>query len=262
MRHPFLMHGILALSALHLAVTNQDDMREHYIRASKAHQNQAVVGLSRLAGKLKPSHCNAAFTLSNIMMIFSFALPEIIGQTPGQSPLDDLYEVFLATRESVDVLASTADWIGDGELKPLLQYDKAQPKMPDTSRLAIMSLAQMNANLARKDPHHDKELYDTTIKHLGYSLDKVARGGETIIVAFQWIFQVPSEYMELYRQREPFALVILAHYAVIIHFLRRHWWMGEWGLRLVREIGQHLDANWRNSITWVLDATGYYIPPV
>ncbi|KAL4866090.1 hypothetical protein BDV12DRAFT_139516 [Aspergillus spectabilis] len=262
MRHPFLMHGILALSALHLAVTNQDDTREHYIRASKAHQKQAVVGLSRLAGKLKPSHCNAAFTLSNIMMIFSFALPEIIGQTPGQSPLDDLYEVFLATRESVDVLASTTDWIGDGELKPLFQYDKAQPTMPDTSRLAIMSLAQMNANLARKDPHHDKELYDTTIKHLGFSLDRVARGGETMIVAFQWIFQVPSEYMELYRQREPFALVILAHYAVIIHFLRRHWWMGEWGLRLVREIGQHLDANWRNSITWVLDATGYYIPPV
>ncbi|KAL4884437.1 hypothetical protein BJY04DRAFT_8435 [Aspergillus karnatakaensis] len=262
MRHPFLMHGILALSALHLAVTNKNSTKDHYIRASKAHQHQAVIGLSRLAGKLKPSHCNAAFTLSNIMMIFSFALPEIIGATPGRSPLDELYQVFLATRESVDVLASTTDWVGDGELKPLLQYDKAQPKMPDTSRLAIMSLVQMNAHLARQDPHHDKELYDATIKHLGYSLDKVARGGETMIVAFQWIFQVPSEYMELYRQREPFALVILAHYAVIIHFLRRHWWMGEWGLRLVREIGQHLDSKWRNSITWVLDATGYYIPPV
>ncbi|KAL5052163.1 hypothetical protein BDW71DRAFT_6285 [Aspergillus fruticulosus] len=262
MRHPFLMHGILALSALHLAVTSGGNLREQYILISKAHQNQAVLGLASLAGKLKQHHSNAAFTLSNIMIIFSFALPEIMGQSIGQNPVDELYEVFLSTRKSREVLSNITDWVVNGELKPLLQYDKAQPKMPDTSRLAIMSLNQLNANLARQGPHHDKDTYDATIKHLGCSLDKVSRGGETMIVAFQWIFQVPEMYMELFRKRDPFALVILAHYAVILHFLRRHWWMGEWGLRLIQEIGQHLDANWRNSITWVLDATGYYIPPV
>ncbi|KAL3454650.1 hypothetical protein BJX65DRAFT_260933 [Aspergillus insuetus] len=262
MRHPFLMHGILALSALHLAANSNGATKEQYVRTSKMHQNQAVVGLARLAGMLKPYHSDAAFTLSNIMMIFSFALPEIVGQTPGESALDELYQVFISTRESEDVIANIIDWVGNGELKPLLQCDKAAPKMPDTSRLAIMSLTQLNANLARQNPDHDKDLYDTTIKHLGSALDKVARGGETMIVAFHWIFQVPQKFMELYRQREPFALVILAHYSVIIHFLRRHWWMGEWGLRLIQDIGQHLDSNWRKSITWVLDATGYYIPPV
>ncbi|KAL4971662.1 hypothetical protein BDW66DRAFT_145677 [Aspergillus desertorum] len=262
MRHPFLMHGILALSALHLAVTSDGDLREQYIRISKAHQNQAVLGLARIAGKLKQHHSNAAFTLSNLMIIFSFALPETMGWNLGQSPVDELYEVFLSTRKSRDVLSNITDWVVNGELKPLLQYDKAQPKMPDTSRLAVMSLNQLNASLARQDPHHDKDTYDATIKHLGCSLDKVSRGGETMIVAFQWIFQVPEKFMELFRKRDPFALVILTHYAVILHFLRRHWWMGEWGLRLIREIGEHLDANWRNSITWVLDATGYYIPSV
>ncbi|KAL4907400.1 hypothetical protein BDW74DRAFT_123902 [Aspergillus multicolor] len=261
MRHPFLMHGILALSALHLAVTSDDDLKEQYIRTSKAHQKQAILGLTKISGKLKQHHSSAAFTLSNIMMIFSFALPEIRGQTLDQHPVDELYEVFISTRKSRDILSDITDWVGNGELKPLLQYDKAQPKMPDTSRLAIMSLNHLNTNLARQNPHHDKDLYDATIKHLSCALDKVSRGGETMIVAFQWIFQVPEKYIELYRQREPFALVILAHYAVILHFLRRHWWMGEWGLRLIQEIGQHLDANWRNSITWVLDATGYYIPP-
>ncbi|KAL4929210.1 uncharacterized protein BDV17DRAFT_262095 [Aspergillus undulatus] len=262
MRHTFLMHGLLALSALHLAVTSNGDMKEQYIRTSKAHQKQAVQGLDRIAGKLKQHHSNAAFTSSNIMMIFSFALPEIAGQTFGQSTIDDLYDVFFSTRKSGDVLSNIADWVGNGELKPLLQYDKATPKMPDTSRLAMMALTQLNANLARQDPCHDKDLYDTTIKHLSSSLDKVSRGGETMIVAFQWIFQVPAKYMDLFRERGPFALVVLAHYAVILHFLRRHWWMGEWGLRLIREIGQHLDADWRNRITWVLDATGCYIPPV
>ncbi|KAL4916071.1 hypothetical protein BDW62DRAFT_110950 [Aspergillus aurantiobrunneus] len=262
MHHPFLMHGILALSALHLAVTSGGDIKDQYIRTSKAHQRQAKIDLTRVSGNLKPHHYNAAFTLSNVMMVYSFALPEITGHTLGQSRVDEVYQVFQSTRMSRDVLSNITDWVGTSELQPLFQLEKGQPRMPDTSRLAIMSLAQLNANLAQQDPHHDKDLYDTTIRHLGYSLDKVSRGTETMIVAFQWIFQVPSKYMELYRQREPFALVILAHYAVILHFLRRHWWMGEWSLRLIQEIGQHLDANWRNSITWVLDATGYYIPPV
>ncbi|KAL4797389.1 hypothetical protein BDV19DRAFT_44728 [Aspergillus venezuelensis] len=262
MRHPFLMHGLLALSALHLAVSSDDEMRDQYIKTSKAHQKQAMLGLDKISGKLKQHHSNAAFTLSNIMMIFSFALPEISGRTPGQSSIDDLYDVFTSTRKSGDVLSNIADWVGDGELKPLLQNEKATPKMPDTSRLAIMSLTQLNANLDRQDPHHNKALFDTTIKHLSSALDKVSRGGEAMIVAFQWIFQVPEKYLELLQRRDSLALVILAHYAVILHFLRRHWWMDEWGIRVIREIGQHLDADWRNRITWVLDATSCYIPPV
>ncbi|KKK13260.1 hypothetical protein AOCH_007479 [Aspergillus ochraceoroseus] len=262
MRHPFLMHGILALSALHLAVTDNADIKDHYIRTSKDHRNQALLGLTKVSGKSKPSHCNATFTLSNILMIFSFALPEIMEPSPNRCVLDELHQVFQSTRESIDMLVNIIDSVGNGELRPLLQHDTSHPRMPDTSRLAIMSLARLNANLARQDAHHEKDLYDATIKQLGYSLDKVSQGGETMIVAFQWIFHVPSQYIELFRQREPFALVILAHYAVIIHSLRGHWWMGEWGARLIQEIGQCLDTNWRNSLSWVLDATGCYIPPV
>ncbi|KAL4802805.1 hypothetical protein BDV18DRAFT_146627 [Aspergillus unguis] len=260
MCHTFLMHGILALSALHLAVVSDGDVRERYLVTSQAHQNEAVLGLAKLAGNLKPNHCNAAFTTSNLMMIFSFAWPEITAKG-HQSPIDELYEAFQSTRRSTDALSTVTELLGNGELKSLFECDKSQPKMPDTSRLAIMSLAASNVNLARQNPHHDKDLYDITIRHLGSSLDKVSRGGETMIVAFQWILQVPEKYIELYHQREPFALVLLAYYAVILHSLRRHWWMGDWGVRLIQEVGQNLDTNWRNSIMWVLDATGCYIPP-
>ena len=47
MRHPFLMHGILALSALHLASSTSSTTgasKEEYLRTAKSHQQQAVAG--------------------------------------------------------------------------------------------------------------------------------------------------------------------------------------------------------------------------
>ncbi|OOF95860.1 hypothetical protein ASPCADRAFT_207194 [Aspergillus carbonarius ITEM 5010] len=261
MRHPFLMHGILALSALDLGFNSPPGPpKDYYTRTAQTHQSRAVTGLSKVAGKLDRSNCNAAFALSSIMVVFSFAFPRTTDKR-GDA-LGELLEIFRFTRGSVDVQGGIIEWVAAGEFSPLLEYDNSQPTMPDTSRLAIMSLSRLNTNLASDDPAHEKDTYDTTIRYLSYSLDKLARGGETMIIAFQWIFQIPPRYMELLRERQPFALAILAHYAVIIHSLRGHWWMGEWGARLIREIGQLLGADWRDSISWVVDATGCYIPPV
>ncbi|BCR95789.1 uncharacterized protein AKAW2_20729S [Aspergillus luchuensis] len=261
MRHPFLMHGILALSALDLGFNcPSGPPKDYYIRTAQAHQSRAVTGLSKIAGRLDQSNCNAAFALSSIMVVFSFALPRTTNKLGDV--LNELLNIFRFTRGSVDVQGGIINWVADGEFSPLLECDTSQPTMPDTSRLAIMSLTRMNADLASRDPAHDKDTYDTTIRYLSYSLDKLARGGETMIIAFQWIFQIPPRYLDLLQQRQPFALAILAHYAVIIHSLRGHWWMGEWGARLIREIGQRLGADWKDSISWVVDATGCYIPPV
>ncbi|PYH49917.1 uncharacterized protein BP01DRAFT_370534 [Aspergillus saccharolyticus JOP 1030-1] len=271
MRHPFLMHGILALSALHLAsspsstTTNSGTTKEDYMRTAKSHQQQAVAGLAKVAEHLDRSNCNAAFALSSIMVVFAFAFqgnPSSTTTTRQSNALDALMDIFQFTRGSIDVQGDIINWVADGEFSPLLDYDNSQPKMPDTSRLAIMSLSRRNMDLANKDPKHEKDVYDATIQQLGFSLDKLARGGETMIIAFQWMFRIPPRYVELVRERQPFALAILAHYAVIIHSLRAHWWIGEWGTRLIRDIGLHLDTSWRESISWVIDATGCYIPPV
>ncbi|CAK43752.1 uncharacterized protein An01g06330 [Aspergillus niger] len=205
MRHPFLMHGILALSALDLGFNcPSGPPKDYYIRTAQAHQSRAVTGLGKVAGCLDQSNCNAAFALSSIMVVFSFALPRTTNK--HGDVLNELLNIFRFTRGSVDVQGGIIDWVADGEFSPLLECDTSQPTMPDTSRLAIMSLTRMNADLASRDPAHDKATYDTTIRYLSYSLDKLARGGETMIIAFQWIFQIPPRYLDLLQQRQPFAL--------------------------------------------------------
>ncbi|KAE8140770.1 hypothetical protein BDV38DRAFT_268907 [Aspergillus pseudotamarii] len=261
MHYPFLMHGILALSALHLAFNNSGTTKESYLMIARSYRSQARVGLEKVKGKLNDSNSNAVFALYHISIVSAFALPLTIEPHQDQTPLDELCEVFRLTKALGDSIPAIIDRVKIGEMKELVESSDPPPRMPDTSRLAIMALNRMNAALARQDPEHESDVYSPTIKYLGESLDKLARGGEIMIVAFQWIFQIPPRFIDLLRERQPFALIVVGHFAVILHSLREHWWMGEWGARLIRQVGQQLDTESKQSMDWVLDATGCYIPP-
>ncbi|KAF9884632.1 hypothetical protein FE257_001385 [Aspergillus nanangensis] len=267
MHHPFLMHAILALSSLHLAFTTppgivNGDLKTNYLRTAHAHRQQALLEQTKVIHKLDAANSNAAFAVSSLLIVFSFAMP-LSSPTikSATDPIDEVCHIFQGTQRSTHVFAEIIDWVSRGELRPLVMCDSSFPKMPDTSRLAIMALSRMNTTLTERDSGHETDIFDRTIGSLGHSLDSLARGGELMITAFQWIIQIPPRFIDLLRERHPFALVILAHYAVILHALRRHWWVGDWGDRLIRAIGHHLDAGWKRSISWVIDATGCFIAP-
>lgn len=261
-QHPFLMHGLLALSSLDRACGSGGRVREERVRIAQQHQNRAIGGLSavrRLEDNRSLSTCNAMFALACVMIYYDLALPLLTDPAEGRSALDEFCRVLERVCESIVVMAEVIDRVRGGELCPLIREDGVRPKMPDTSRLAIQSLRRRNRILATRDKTHETDTYETTIQHLSTALERLAEGGELTVIAIRWIWFIPTRFIELVRIREPFALVILAHFAVIMHSLRRHWWMGEWGNRVLQDIGQTLDAEWRQSIDWVIDATGCYI---
>ena len=51
-------------------------------------------------------------------------------------------------------------------------------------------------------------------------------------VAGRWAIAVPSRYLELLRERESFALVMLAHYGVLLQYLKHRWCFDEWCVHL------------------------------
>ncbi|KAE8381106.1 hypothetical protein BDV26DRAFT_106593 [Aspergillus bertholletiae] len=258
--HPFLMYGILALSALHLASNSSGATKENHLITARSYQSQAQTSLEKMKGKLNDSNSNAAFALYHILIVSAFAFPLTREPHQDQTPLDDLCEVFRLTKPFGDTITAVIDRVKAGEMKKLVEPSDQPPRMPDTSRLATMALLGINATLAHQNPAHERDVYSLTITYLGESLGKLARGGEIMIVAFQWILQIPARFIDLLRERQPFALIVLGHFAVILHSLREHWWMGEWGARLISQIGQLLDLKSRQSLSWVLDATGCYIP--
>lgn len=268
LRHPALRHGLLALSALQSAgiTTNSSRKMRLWISACE-HRSQALEGIQfEDIRELTTLQCNASVALCCVLLAFSFAYSKIDGdiqENDGKQsdPLDNFLEIFELMRWLVSTMMLLMDRVALGELSTLVQPDTIQPTMPDTSQLVIAALRRQNEVEAKRNSNHEKDVYDQAIDHLRCLLEKLINGGEPKGFAFSWAFRTPIRYQDLLRERESFALVLLAHYAVILHHMRDTWWVGDWGLRILQEIDHHLEPQYRYLMSWPIDATGGYFLP-
>jgi hypothetical protein len=268
LRYPSLRQGLLALSALHLATTSPTSLRWRYLEIARAHQASALSGLRVDSEDAPESQSQATFALCCLMIVFPFGYRHIDSENDRDSHtkqpdmLDEFFEVFQLTRWLVSIMMNSADRITGSELNPLVEPEDPPATMPDMSRLVILSLLQQNGMEAMRDAAHEKDIYDSAIGHLSNALKQLMKGGEPQAFAFCWSFRIPEEFLELLEARRPFALVVLAHYAVILHHLRDSWWMGDWGTQILEEIGDLLEPQWQELISWPIDATGCFLPRV
>src|SRR5882724_2356485 len=72
-------------------------------------------------------------------------------------------------------------------------------------------------------------------------------------MVLSWSISVGQEYVELLGSRQTMALVILAHYAVILKDVRGSWWAKWWGNQLIQEVYQVLNGDWKSLIVWPMD---------
>ena len=69
-------------------------------------------------------------------------------------------------------------------------------------------------------------------------------------MVFYWFIIVNSQFAGSLQDRDPVALIILAHYAVLLYSQRRVWWVGIRGLQLAREVDENLASEFKDFITW------------
>ena len=65
-----------------------------------------------------------------------------------------------------------------------------------------------------------------------------------------WLMGVPAHYIELLNQKQPEAVVVLAHFAVLLDRVAEHWFVGDLGIRLMRLIDNHLGSSWEGWLEW------------
>ncbi len=66
--------------------------------------------------------------------------------------------------------------------------------------------------------------------------------------------QDSSAFAQLVKQRLPQALVILAHYCVLVDILDNRWWIHGWSKRVLQDVLGSLDEQWRHWIEWPVQA--------
>lgn len=249
---PFLMHGILALSALHLGreKDESDSRRAAYIRLAVAHQNQALALFRNLLHDINPSNVKAMFAFASIVAVYSFGFPHT---PPAEDPwrdVDDLYQILIPVRGVQEVINTASSFLRDSDFRPLMQMDDHPPALTDDERDAFERLRQANIALAARDPTHVVDVFARAIGKVEKILGTVSVGSTSVGTAGRLAIELPRAYVECVRDHHPLAMVLLAFYCAILHRLRRNWCLDGWGARVARAVWCVLDESCGPVASW------------
>ena len=251
--HDFLMHALLSFASAHLAQICPAQ-RQMYGERAVTHRNIALRSCIPHLRKVTPTNCHSLFAFSSVIAISTFSFPNS-SSIPLDSPVDNILTFIVLIRGVHTVLQSGLDWIQTGSLEALLQTERVDWRqkigpIPVSLRDATQKLRAWN------DQHTFGirwELYAKTIQNLegvygAYSLITSDRS-----LVFIWCATVPAQFVTLLRERDPMALVVLAHWAILLHSVSAQWWAGERGKLLVEAIYQELGDEWKPAVQWSMN---------
>ncbi|PLB45067.1 hypothetical protein P170DRAFT_366440, partial [Aspergillus steynii IBT 23096] len=184
---------------------------------------------------------------------FSFPLAVAGPAQQLSQPLKEMIQIITFIRSTMNFSAPILMDVKSDEVYKLTYVEKAGPFPSETFRAAICALHELNT--ARILDQTDREAFQTTINQLDDVFATIDNGAEPVSKAFIWISESSPRFFDLLRQRHPFALVVLAHYCVVLHRLRWLWWISSWGRRILAEISGTLENEWKPFVEWALNET-------
>ncbi|KAE8358725.1 hypothetical protein BDV27DRAFT_169218 [Aspergillus caelatus] len=240
---PHLMHGIFAVSALHLAITSEchDNERQILVEAAEQHQSEAIKMFTKIGVYVEPPDPNVSFALSSLLIGFAFGFPLAMTsqhQTKANS-LDELVEIFMLSRKMIKFATPSMDKVHTSEIGGLLLVEEVQSSLSSSSRVVINALHEL-LNTVYSPTHELYQVFADTIACLEKLYMELDGTGDIVSRAFMWICDVPETF-------------ILTHYCVVLHRLRKCWWVASWGERVMNVIVTTLSPEWKPSVAWALD---------
>jgi hypothetical protein len=100
----------------------------------------------------------------------------------------------------------------------------------------------------------------TNAFHHVYGRVDIGRG-ERCAKTFQWLYQLPEEFVFDLQQRKWLALLLLSHFLVLLQQLKSYWFVQGWPEHIIGEIYRSFDEQQRVRLQWQADEIGWH-PPV
>jgi hypothetical protein len=264
-KHPFLMRGILAVSALHMSRARPDRKQEYLVKATY-HQNLALplyrYIINDFRNQMTEENCHAVIGFASLTSAYAFADPHPLGrnQFPGVSSPTGVPEWLHLLRGARQILQVGSKWIADGPMAFQLRTvdeDIDVSYNPEDWRLAELNSLFDGSNACNTLSEAEIKAYRTTLKLLRESSAMPLLPNHTVgvkLAMFLWVEKIPQMYLELLGEMKPEALILLAHFCVLLKAGgSSYWYMEGAAERLASALHDILlDDEWKNLIAWPL----------
>ncbi|KAF2963192.1 hypothetical protein GQX73_g10386 [Xylaria multiplex] len=243
---PYLMDALLAFAALHLSVLASDVTSQHHYRHQAMHLHTRALSLYNAAcPEITEQNCTALFLYSSF--IGMHMLHDTVTSQTDLLELLDKFIQFAGLHRGVGIVTSRA-WpiIRGSELSSIVDQIEAADKLEQPPQNICDHLfSLLRTAVDRLGPssfqacHNAVQSLWLVCNH--YSLLPFPINRHVVLA---WPVHISTDYLQMLRERQPEALVIMAYWAVLLHYQRDFWVFGHGGRFLIEVISKYLGPSW------------------
>ena len=288
--HPLVAHGLLATASLHLSrLRDNSTEKELFLNRAASHLNTGIALFRDAVQNITRQNCDALFALTTFITVFIFAsarddcgslIASALAHPDQKSP--DAGAIHLAVRllrtirGALVVLTPAWNWVAQGPISAICtraewpehpQPANAQAIEEDEKLAALSSLWETPKNSGIYSDILSDALKSLQLTFARVSLltlvttdstdcDRVdhSSGLKDRGAAFVWPIAISEKYLVLLEKQQPGALVLLAHYAILLDRVPNCWWIEGVAAYLVASAALVLGTERRSWIAWPIRA--------
>lgn len=257
----YLVHGMLATGALHLGYLSADPKeKEKYSYLASQHHDLALGPFQRAMANITAANANQLWVFSTLLMAFTYASYR---STEHLFPFSDspskevLSNWMLCIRGCVGFVQTALRHLEVGPLSFLisegLKVETAiadgavvDPEVDQSMSLLKNTVFQMPI-IKSTTTVEEMEAYEDAIERLRNSFAAYARGLDskmTRATAALWVGRVSDTFIRLLSEKRPPALILTAHYCLILKYCENCWYMEQRAYYLFEAVKQTLGEQW------------------
>ncbi|EPE31928.1 Zn2/Cys6 DNA-binding protein [Glarea lozoyensis ATCC 20868] len=254
--YPFVLHGILALAALHLSRFKHGAQKAHYISEAQYHYETALDQATALMPSISAETCSALYLFTTSCLYITLGL----GPRPGDFLLfgeGGPPEWLVMHNGMKSIVETCGEHLRNSDLAPLFLLQSQITNQGPQSHPHLDILRDLI--LASNSP--DTNLYLSTLTLLARSFPAAPSGPYTAQasphIVFAWLYRLDESFVAKLRARESIPLVLLAHFCVLFNSLKSFWWTRGWVEHLMGEIYGSLGKEFRLWVKWPMEEIGW-----
>jgi hypothetical protein len=246
----------MSLSALHISKLRQSES-SHYLLLAAHHQTVALPLMRSALTRITEENCHALYACGHIVTKYAFASPQPPDSLVFCLEIGAVSQFLPLIRGAFSVHDHSFECLASGPLGSCLEVPPDEP--PDFHHNPEdASLAQL-LTLLRAKGTEDAITCCEALSQLRTLFAMIATPNQTVstkTLVYSWPAQVSEEYITIMSQRKPEALLVLAHYCIMLKMIDSFWFMKGCAARLLGQCRKDLSKDWQPYILWPLAVVG------
>jgi hypothetical protein len=254
----FLLHGILAIAALHISRFKRDASEAtSYMTKALNHYGIALRTATTLTASINAQNGPALYMFSMVCFAFTLAL----GPKPGDFLVFGQHGIaqWLGQLQGMrSMLETEPELFRDNTLAPMFRLSMRSLAQPVSRGDHFPELREQIQQAAAGDPelvHYLTALDQLSERFDHASTSKVSRPSPQHV--FVWVYLLKDDFVRLLQEEKPIPLVILAYFCILLNGLGSFWWTRGWAEHLLSEIYSSLDDEYKTWMRRPMEETGW-----